>query len=175
MHRIHGFLEPCSRGYGLGFYLRPHGERQIVSHGGTLPGYVAQLAMIPEQRIACIALGNADDVPVFKIALDGVRELSQAIDAAAAALAPARYRPEWECYLGRYADVLEAYEVRIEGDRLALARPGGEVLSLLTPVAEHVFRMDGGEYFGEPLRFELDESRRVRRVAYASDYFGPVG
>jgi CubicO group peptidase (beta-lactamase class C family) len=47
-------LEPLRAGfaaYGLGFGLRDHRGRKVVSHGGGLPGYVSHVALVPEERL----------------------------------------------------------------------------------------------------------------------------
>ena len=175
MQQIQGFIEPWKVGYGLGFYLRPNGTDQLVSHGGDLPGYVAQFAMLPDQGVACLALANADDMPVRGIVFRGLRELAEAADVEPSlSNRESCYQPEWAIYLGKYSNCLNEYEIRIESDRLVLAEKDGETLTALSYIAEHNFRMESGEYVGELLQFEVDLAGVVQRVKYATDYFKPA-
>lgn len=45
-------------GYGLGLQLVRHGERVLVGHGGSLPGYLAMLMVHRQSGTAAIALCN---------------------------------------------------------------------------------------------------------------------
>ena len=56
-------LEPLRAnfaGYGLGFGLRDYRGRKLVTHTGGLPGYVSQVALLPEERLGLIVLTNQE-------------------------------------------------------------------------------------------------------------------
>lgn len=48
------------RGYGLGWSLSDYHGRKIVSHGGGLPGMIAQTAMIPEENLGVVIFTNSE-------------------------------------------------------------------------------------------------------------------
>jgi len=51
--------ESPEQGYGLGFSIRlDPGEGRLVSHGGSVSGYTAHLALDPDARIAVVLLRN---------------------------------------------------------------------------------------------------------------------
>ncbi len=175
MQQIQGFLKPWKVGYGLGFYLRPNESGQLVSHGGDLPGYVAQFAMIPDQEVACLALANADDIPVGKIVFRGLQEFTEVSNAESSlSYENNRCQPEWAMYLGEYKDCLDEYEIRIDNDRLVLAEKDGDTLTVLSPIEKHIFCMVSGDYVGELLQFEVDDAGCIQRVKYATDYISPA-
>ena len=62
-------LEPLKANfaaYGLGFGLRDYRGRKIVSHIGGLPGYVSQVALVPEERLGLVVLTNQEETGAFE-------------------------------------------------------------------------------------------------------------
>ncbi|MFC0601739.1 serine hydrolase domain-containing protein [Streptomyces palmae] len=60
--------------WGLGIQLQQDGERMLFGHGGSMPGFVAQLWISEEERLAAIVLSNATSGPaVGATAADLVR------------------------------------------------------------------------------------------------------
>ena len=61
-------LEPLKAGfaaYGLGFGLRDYRGRKLVGHTGGLPGYVSQVALVPEDRLGVVVLTNQEETGAF--------------------------------------------------------------------------------------------------------------
>ena len=52
--------------YGLGFGLRDYRGRKLVSHTGGLPGYVSQVAIVPEERLGVVVLTNQEEGGAFR-------------------------------------------------------------------------------------------------------------
>ena len=52
--------------YGLGFGLRDYRGRKLVSHTGGLPGYVSQVAIVPEERLGLVVLTNQEEGGAFR-------------------------------------------------------------------------------------------------------------
>jgi CubicO group peptidase (beta-lactamase class C family) len=52
--------------YGLGFGLRDYRGRKIVGHTGGLPGYVSQVALVPEERLGLVVLTNQEETGAFE-------------------------------------------------------------------------------------------------------------
>ncbi|MCL7958124.1 MAG: serine hydrolase [marine benthic group bacterium] len=61
-------LAPLARsfnGYGLGFFIRDYRGRQMITHTGSLPGYVSRLTMIPSLDLGVVVLTNAEEGAAF--------------------------------------------------------------------------------------------------------------
>ena len=52
-------------GYGLGFQVLRPGPRELVGHGGSVPGYLAYVAVDVERRTAVVELANTTTGAVF--------------------------------------------------------------------------------------------------------------
>jgi CubicO group peptidase (beta-lactamase class C family) len=52
--------------YGLGFGLRDYRGRKVVSHTGALPGYVSQVALVPEERLGLVVLTNQEETGAYE-------------------------------------------------------------------------------------------------------------
>jgi CubicO group peptidase (beta-lactamase class C family) len=62
-------LEPLKArfaAYGLGFGLRDYRGRKVASHTGGLPGYVSQVALVPEERLGVVVLTNQEETGAFE-------------------------------------------------------------------------------------------------------------
>jgi CubicO group peptidase (beta-lactamase class C family) len=59
-------------GYGLGFGLRDYRGRKLVSHTGGLPGYVSQVALVPEDRLGMVVLTNQEEGGAFRAVTQGI-------------------------------------------------------------------------------------------------------
>ena len=51
--------------YGLGWGLREYRGRKYVGHTGGLPGYVSQVALIPEMKLGVVVLTNQEATGLF--------------------------------------------------------------------------------------------------------------
>ena len=61
MHRVHFVYPSWTGGMGLGFRVGSRDGKTTVSHGGWIGGHRAHLLMVPDEKIAVVALTNADD------------------------------------------------------------------------------------------------------------------
>jgi CubicO group peptidase (beta-lactamase class C family) len=52
-------------GYGLGWFLREYRGHKLVSHTGGLPGYVSEVSLIPDMKLAVIVLTNQESGAMF--------------------------------------------------------------------------------------------------------------
>lgn len=59
-------LRASFAGYGLGFGLRDYRGRKLVSHTGGLPGYLSQVALVPEERLGLVVLTNQEEAGAFR-------------------------------------------------------------------------------------------------------------
>ena len=59
-------LRASFNGYGLGFFVRDYRGRQMITHTGSLPGYVSRLTLIPELDLGIVVLTNAEEGSAFE-------------------------------------------------------------------------------------------------------------
>ncbi|MFH8367987.1 serine hydrolase domain-containing protein [Streptomyces sp. NPDC018031] len=66
------------RDWGLGIQLTRDNGRQLFGHGGSMPGFLAQLWISPEDRLAAVVLSNATSGPaVGATAADLIRIVAE--------------------------------------------------------------------------------------------------
>ncbi len=61
-----GPLEKSFNGYGLGFFVRDFRGHQIITHTGSLPGYVSRLTLVPDLDLGIVVLTNAEAGAAFE-------------------------------------------------------------------------------------------------------------
>jgi CubicO group peptidase (beta-lactamase class C family) len=117
--------ESWTSGHGLGPQLYRVGERVFVGHGGSMPGYLAQLVVHRASRTGVIAFANA-------YGLRGTHLLQVALDAVTAVLdsepvVPAPWRapapPSGEAgeLCGRWWWMGREYEVTADGEDIVMS------------------------------------------------------
>ena len=114
--------------YGLGFGLRDYRGCKLVTHTGGLPGYVSQVALVPEQRLGLVILTNQEEGGAFRAVMQGI------LDDYLGAPVPA---VDWTAAFRKQADD-EAAKARAAVDKAASARAAGGAPSL--PLATYVGR-----------------------------------
>jgi CubicO group peptidase (beta-lactamase class C family) len=60
-------------GYGLGLGLRRDGDRILAGHGGSMPGFIAQLFFAPKEKVVATTLTNESQTRIGELALTLVR------------------------------------------------------------------------------------------------------
>jgi CubicO group peptidase (beta-lactamase class C family) len=60
-------------GYGLGLGLRRDGERILVGHTGSMPGFVAVLYVSPKEKVGVAVLTNESETNIVPLGLELVR------------------------------------------------------------------------------------------------------
>ncbi|MEV1145589.1 serine hydrolase domain-containing protein [Micromonospora sp. NPDC049799] len=83
-------LDTWTGGHGLGLELYREGERVYVGHGGSMPGYVAALAVHRPSRTATVAFANAYGFRVGHIGGLGREALTMVLDTEPTAVTPWR-------------------------------------------------------------------------------------
>jgi CubicO group peptidase (beta-lactamase class C family) len=121
-------LESWTRGYGLGLQLYRVGERVFVGHGGSMPGYVAQLAVHRRSRLGVIAFANAYGLAHTTIREVALSALTAAVDAESSPptpwLPPAQPAGELATLVGRWWWMGRQYEIQADGEALELTGQG---------------------------------------------------
>jgi D-alanyl-D-alanine carboxypeptidase len=185
MHRVHWLMPDWKSGRGLGFAIVHREEGDLVGHGGWVAGYQTAVYFRPADKIAVVAMINADDGHPYPGSPDSVvdRAFKWVGPPLAKATAPAtadKARPEWQKYIGRYRSPWADSQVLIHNGKLVLINPteqdpsGG--MATLVPVSAHKFRIDDGPLsgpHGEFLVFEVKDDKVVR-VRIGENYSAPV-
>jgi CubicO group peptidase (beta-lactamase class C family) len=71
------FITPGDDSYGLGFTVGRHRGERMVSHGGSIDGFLAQLAFLPQKKVGVVVLTNLtkrDFAPVPMVVVHEVFE-----------------------------------------------------------------------------------------------------
>jgi hypothetical protein len=135
-------LESWTGGYGLGPQLFRVGERVYVGHGGSMPGYVAHLAVHRKSRLGVVVFANAYGLtgtgikPVSLAALTAVLESEP--DVIEPWKPPAPPSAEAAELAGRWWWMGREYEVVAVGDEVVMR-------CLTVPYAPWRFTREGGD------------------------------
>ena len=121
-------LESWTSGHGLGPQLFRVGERVLVGHGGSMPGYVSHLVVHRRSRLGVIAFANAYGLAggehIREVAL---RALTTALDAEPGRVPawrpPGTVTGEAAEFRGRWWWMGREYELTPDGDALQLTGP----------------------------------------------------
>ena len=185
MQRLHWLRPGWTSGRGLGFSVAQRDGKTVVSHGGWIAGNRTHLLLVPSEKIAVVAMVNADDGQPHVFSNEAYATFAPVLLGAASAEQTALGGEQasggdasWQAYFGLYADPWEwQYRVLALDGELVLydynyppadgARDG---VTRLEPIGEHSFRMPDGE----AVVFELDTSGSVQRIKRRSDYLFPV-
>ena len=60
-------------GYGLGLGLRRDGDRILVGHTGSMPGFIAVLYVSPKEKVGAAVLTNESEADIVQLGLELVR------------------------------------------------------------------------------------------------------
>lgn len=183
MQRIH-WLEPdWQAGWGLGFRIQRVNGKTSFGHGGSLPGYRTNLRVWPVEKVAVIAMTNADDGDPQTMVERAQQYLGPPLARATAKDDTRRVDPAWQRYTGRYRSRWGDLHVLLVEEGLLVIEPSlpDPMLTAirLDPIEgpPHTFRADTSDGYashGEPVVFELDEGGRPTRVRIGQNYLDAV-
>lgn len=183
MHRVH-WLEPdWSVAWGLGFAVWKGEDKRFVGHGGSCPGYRTHLAIQPEKKISTIFMSNAMGVnpnfhtqKMFEIMAPAIEQAEKDMESAGKEESK-ETSPEWEKYCGIYDAAPWGGEIAVlmwKGELAMLSLPSRDPLEGLVKLKHkegNVFqRVREDEELGEAIRFEVDDSGKVTRMWWHSNY-----
>jgi CubicO group peptidase (beta-lactamase class C family) len=182
MQRVHWLDPEWQMGWGLGFQILRMNNRTLLGHGGVLRGYRSELRFSVADRVAMIAMINADDGEPRLFVEKAFDWIAPAlVRAATPPAAPPVADPSWQRYLGRYRNAYGDAQVLVLNGRLTWIGPNLPDPMLapatLVPLGEHTFRIetkDGMALPGEHVVFELDANGRVARVKLGVNYVMPI-
>jgi len=146
-------LESWTGGYGLGLQLFRVGERVFVGHGGSMPGYVAHLAVHRRTRLGVIVFANSYGLRGTHVRKVALAALTAAVDGEP--VAPTPWQPpappvgEAAELVGRWWWMGREHEIHADGDALEMSGPHW---SRFVREAPDCWRGVDGENEGEVLR-----------------------
>lgn len=120
-------LESWTGGHGLGPQLYRVGERVFVGHGGSMPGYVAQLAVHRRSRLGVIAFANSYGLTGATIKDIALNALDAVLDAEPTM--PSPWQPpapptgEAATVVGRWWWMGREFEITTDRDALIMTGP----------------------------------------------------
>ncbi|MFI5933606.1 serine hydrolase domain-containing protein [Actinoplanes sp. NPDC051494] len=120
--------ETWTAGHGLGPELNRVGERVYVGHGGSMPGYVAQLLVHRPSRLGVIAFANSYGLRGTSIRAVALEALTTVLDAEP--VTPPAWRPspapegDTAEVCGRWWWMGSEYQVATDGTELVMAPVG---------------------------------------------------
>ena len=159
-------------GWGLGVQLMRDGDRILVGHGGAMPGFLAQLAVSPEDGIGAVALTNASaNAFLDEAALALVRKAGELEPTDPEEWRPAEPpAPEIAGLLGRWWSEGIEFVFRWSGGQLEASVAGrvGLEPTVFEPESPDRFRASSGMERGELLRVERDERGEPVKLYWAT-------
>ncbi|MEV7125135.1 serine hydrolase domain-containing protein [Streptomyces sp. NPDC093260] len=142
--------------YGLGLELRRSGERLLVGHSGSLPGFLASLTIAVEDDVAAIVLVNCTSgVSPVAVGADLVRIVAEAEPRIPEPWRPARdVDPAVLELVGQWYWGTSAFGLRLGADGLVSLEPltGNGRRSRFRPNGDGTWTGLEGYYAGERLR-----------------------
>lgn len=179
MQRVHWVDPEFETTWGLGFAVWRTDDKTFVGHGGSCPGFRAQLLLRPQEKIASVFMANAQGVNTGLYARRMYEIMSPAIIAASKdSGSKAKPRdPALAPYLGTYASGFsdENVVVRWEDGLAVVGFPTTDPVRSLTKLrktGEHTFRRvlrDGN--LGEPLVFEMNGEGKATNIRWFSNNY----
>jgi CubicO group peptidase (beta-lactamase class C family) len=173
-------LDAWRSGHGLGLQLYRAGDRVYVGHGGSMPGYIATLAVYRPARTGVVAFANTYGFRAGSIGALGERLLTTVLDAEPAPAEPWRPPaapppPDVAELTGRWWWMGLEYEAVWDGDAdelvLTLLRPAGGVPWRFGRESADRWRGRSGMNDGEILAVRRDAAGRPEALDIATFVF----
>jgi hypothetical protein len=158
-------------GYGLGLLLRRDGERMLAGHSGSMPGFIADVLVSPEDNVGAAVLTNSSEA--------GVEDLVLALITRTVAAWPVAPKP-WRVEEPPPADVEPLLGIWwMEGSQVVFRWRDGKLesrfaglpdwkpSSVFARESDDRWRTVSGPENGEALRIERDDAGQVVRLVWA--------
>jgi CubicO group peptidase (beta-lactamase class C family) len=185
MQRVHWLMPDWKSGRGLGWQIIHREDGDLVGHGGWVAGYQTAVYFRPRDKLAVIALTNADDGLPYPGAPESVVDrafkwIGPALARTADPTPTPKPNPQWQKYVGKYRSPWADSQVLIYQGQLVLIDPTAadplSGLSTLVEIAPHTFRIEDGPPFGphgERVVFELGADGKVSRLKIGENFSYP--
>ncbi len=133
-------------GYGLGMRQQEVGQRNLVGHGGSQPGFKSYLLLDPEAETGIAVVANRDDVNTSALAAQVMAALlGESLPATGSDLTPGLYVTE------SGADWIEVFAASVSrlDDEVAVYPCTGGGVDSHSPTSRLELRMEGEAIIGE--------------------------
>jgi CubicO group peptidase (beta-lactamase class C family) len=168
-------LDSWSHGYGLGLQLWRSGERVLIGHTGSMPGYLAVVAVHRPTRTGVVAFANTYSLPGSGIGRLGISLVDAVLDHEPVPVVSWHPTldppPEIEPLCGRWWWMGREYEARWDGEALLLRSTAGAETSRFTAEGTDRWRGQSGEEAGEVLAVLRDAGGAVVGLDVATFVF----
>jgi CubicO group peptidase (beta-lactamase class C family) len=180
MQRVQWMDPDWKTSWGLGFTVMRWENRTVVGHGGSCPGFRTELALLPEEKIAGIAMVNAMGVDPNDFVLQMIKILSPALQKIKDSPGQGKAAdPTLQKFTGLYRSAWGEVAVIVWDDGLAAVElPGGnplegmEKMKWVEGLRFQRIRSNGEP--GEEITFEVAPDGRVLRFKQHGNYTDKV-
>ncbi|GAA4440859.1 serine hydrolase domain-containing protein [Phytohabitans houttuyneae] len=161
-----------SGGHGLGLEFYRRGERVLVGHGGSMPGYVSLIAVHRPSRTGIVGYANAYGFPIGQLGFSALVEVLDREPAPPAPWRPAAAPPPPEAaeLCGRWWWMGLAHDATWEKGELVITRAGREPWRFAAEGADR-WRCHSGVNDGETLAVRRDGAGGVAALDIATFVF----
>lgn len=181
MQRVHWVDPDFETMWGLGFAVWRSGDKRVVGHGGSCPGFRSQLLLDPAEKIAAIVMANAQGINTGQFADRIYQIIAPALKAATKdSAAPKQPDSTLQKYTGIYelGFAGETAIVQWEDGLAAVHLPTMDPLSGMTKlkkVGEHTFRrVRKNDALGETIVFQVAADGRASQLVWHSNLYRRV-
>jgi len=180
MQRVQWMDPDWKTSWGLGFTVMRLENRTVVGHGGSCPGFRTELALLPDEMIAGIAMVNAMGVDPNDFVLQMIKILSPALQKIKDSPGQGKAAdPTLQKFTGLYRSAWGEVAVIVWDDGLAAVElPGGnplegmEKMKWVEGLRFQRIRSNGEP--GEEITFEAAPDGRVLRFKQHGNYTDKV-
>jgi CubicO group peptidase (beta-lactamase class C family) len=180
MQRVQWMDPDWKTSWGLGFTVMRLENRTVVGHGGSCPGFRTELALLPDEKIAGIAMVNAMGVDPNDFVLQMIKILSPALQKIKDSPGQGKAAdPTLQKFTGLYRSAWGEVAVIVWDDGLAAVElPGGnplegmEKMKWVEGLRFQRIRSNGEP--GEEITFEVAPDGRVLRFKQHGNYTDKV-
>lgn len=153
-------------GIGIGWFLSRMGTHVVISHDGGNPGFSADIAFLPDLKLGVAVLVNQtiDVLRLSHMMLEHLIPVMERLQALELAEKATPLPTDWPKFTGKYiGDHDLEVEISMKDGALVALLPESSEGSrvVLIPVAENIFRMDGGPADGEQAAFDVNADGQV--------------
>ena len=180
MQRVQWMDPDWKTSWGLGFTVMRWENRTVVGHGGSCPGFRTELSLLPDEKIAGIAMVNAMGVDPNDFVLQMIKILSPALQKIKDSPGQGKAAdPTLQKFTGLYRSAWGEVAVIVWDDGLAAVElPGGnplegmEKMKWVEGLRFQRIRSNGEP--GEEITFEVAPDGRVLRFKQHGNYTDKV-
>ena len=180
MQRVHWMDPDFGAPWGLGFAIWREKEKTFVGHGGSCPGFRAQLMMHTPEQLAVVVMANAQGVNTSALAQRAYEIVGAAIKTAAKAEKPPAKTTAMDPYTGSYATGFAGevaffpWEDGLGGVGLPSADPMAGLIKW-KKVGDHQFqRIRKDETLAETLTFQMGTDGKATSLLWHSNTYKRV-